>query len=706
MPVFQITAPDGTKYEVNAPDGASEQDALSYVQSQHGQQEELAPPPTAQTPPAPPSANPQAQQRSLGDRITSNAGDALRFAQKGLLMGAGDVAAAGLAAPIQSLASQFGDNPISLGKAYNNQLAYERQRMDDFQGRNPLIAGVSEGVGGAIPAAGALIASGGAAALPMALEAAAAKTGLGRAGQYAMQNIAKPAVSGAAYGGAYGFGSGRDGLDNRVAAGDDSAIVGGLLGPVAPLIGKSVFSGMDAASKYIGSRFSGGAADDAAAMKVLQSIQRNNPSLSQQEAIQATRDRLTSMGDNAMLADTGENTRALAGAMSRLPGEGKTRINDAVTLRQEGMRDPNTQVLQGGQFGRTNNLIDDLIPENYFSAQDATIAARKGLGASYDAAKASGNAVDVAPILSNLDNEIFNSKGGIKSGLQKVRSYLVNDDGQPETSIETLHQAKMAIDDLMTGEARSSMGNVAKAKVKDYQNQIVTAIENSPGGEQYQQGRLGTAGQWRLSEALDTGRDFLSRATARSNNDMQRVLQDMRPEELNAVRTGAAQALKETIGSTKRSGDVTEKLMNKPALEERVRMVFGDDATFQKYIGTLDNEKQFYNTYAEVKKGSPTAARLAAQEDAGVPAGIVADAARAALNPSPIGIANSVLNFVGNRGRQLTMPEPVRNRIAEILVKGQTLPLTEALTKQQIAEQNRKMLSDMLAKQYLIQNNQ
>src|SRR5688500_2230729 len=33
MTEFVITAPDGTKYKVTAPEGASEQDALSFVQS-------------------------------------------------------------------------------------------------------------------------------------------------------------------------------------------------------------------------------------------------------------------------------------------------------------------------------------------------------------------------------------------------------------------------------------------------------------------------------------------------------------------------------------------------------------------------------------------------------------------------------------------------------------------------------------------------
>ena len=35
MPVFRVTSPDGSAYDVTAPDGATEQDALAVAQGHH-----------------------------------------------------------------------------------------------------------------------------------------------------------------------------------------------------------------------------------------------------------------------------------------------------------------------------------------------------------------------------------------------------------------------------------------------------------------------------------------------------------------------------------------------------------------------------------------------------------------------------------------------------------------------------------------------
>jgi hypothetical protein len=45
MPTFDITSPDGKTYRVNAPEGATKDDALAFAQEQHGAKTDTAPPP-------------------------------------------------------------------------------------------------------------------------------------------------------------------------------------------------------------------------------------------------------------------------------------------------------------------------------------------------------------------------------------------------------------------------------------------------------------------------------------------------------------------------------------------------------------------------------------------------------------------------------------------------------------------------------------
>src|SRR6476646_2339053 len=38
MPIFEVTSPDGRRFEVNGPDGSTQADAIAYIQQQIGKQ--------------------------------------------------------------------------------------------------------------------------------------------------------------------------------------------------------------------------------------------------------------------------------------------------------------------------------------------------------------------------------------------------------------------------------------------------------------------------------------------------------------------------------------------------------------------------------------------------------------------------------------------------------------------------------------------
>lgn len=109
----------------------------------------------------------------------------------------------------------------------------------------------------------------------------------------------------------------------------------------------------------------------------------------------------------------------------------------------------------------------------------------------YAAARKNGAEVDVNPILASIDDQLEVAKGGIKTALQNARSLLMREveeaapDGTmvkrsvPDTRIAALHEAKLAIDDMIDGAAQSGLGNTAKAKLKSVQSQLLDAMDEA-----------------------------------------------------------------------------------------------------------------------------------------------------------------------------------------------------------------------------------
>ena len=96
----------------------------------------------------------------------------------------------------------------------------------------------------------------------------------------------------------------------------------------------------------------------------------------------------------------------------------------------------------------------------------------------YERAFREAGDVDVNPVLDYIDTQLKTAKGDVKSQLQKARSFLMSGD-QVDTSIEGLHQAKLAIDDVIQSRGETSIGNVAKARLQQVQNRLLRQIDEA-----------------------------------------------------------------------------------------------------------------------------------------------------------------------------------------------------------------------------------
>lgn len=190
MPTYEVTSPDGKIFEVTAPEGASEQDVLSYAQSQFGQQEVLP-------------QEPVKEKLYGGGKVSE---------MRAALAGAGDIATMGFSdeikAGLQGLVRGGLDPNLTTGEAYDFFLNKARQEGGQLQEQNRkayLGGQIAGGLGTAI-------------AIPAG---ALTKFGTGKAAQYATGS-----GIGALSGGLYGYGSGEGSEKERA----KNAAWGGLFG--------------------------------------------------------------------------------------------------------------------------------------------------------------------------------------------------------------------------------------------------------------------------------------------------------------------------------------------------------------------------------------------------------------------------------------------------------------------------------------------
>ena len=589
----------------------------------------------------------------------------------GILQGTGDEIKAAAAAAKEALTGG-----LSFSAAYDQALPQYHRAREQYKKENPVLAPTLDIAGQSLPWL---------AATPL-LPAVAA-------GASMAQKIASGAKLGAPIGAVSGGLNAEGDAVDRLQGAAIGGTAGTVLGAATPPIIEGAIGLVKGAINQIVSRMPF-QQRSMAARKIAEAMARDGITPEQAAA------KMQEMGSEAALLDLGPNTRALAGAAQQTPGEGKTGITNFLVNRQEGVRDAN-KVIQGGQFNRVKGQIDELVPETYGETEAGIAAARKGYGRVYNAARDGGDLVDVAPVIKELDDEISRSKGGIKSSLQKVRDLLVDENGNPEITIETLHQSKIAIDELMSGEARSSMGSVSKGRVKDYINKLLDSIgESGESGALYTAARTGTRGEWMKQEALESGAKFMRGSEFMDANALQSALAKMSPEELHSFRVGAVQALKGSMSSngkvTTRT-DVVKKLMDLPDMEPKIKLAFGGDAMFKKYITGLEAEKEMFKGYS-MMGGSQTAEREAAKADAVVDPSRIIRGMVKFKSPNPLDWAGGMVDVLGGSKDRLLMSEKLSKSLGDALIGQDATSIQNAFRAGEITDvTKRRMIKALTA---------
>ena len=230
-------------------------------------------------------------------------------------------------------------------------------------------------------------------------------------------------------------------------------------------------------------------------------------------------------------------------------------------------------------------------------------------------------------------------------------------DRVPFTVLDNLKKALYDIEDNAKGEFGQPT-NLSR-NYTNLRREFVDKLDAlSPTDQQgvsiYSKARAAFQSQSQLENAMTRG----SKVIQEDVEELEEIVNNLEPAELEAFRLGAAKALSNLAG--RQTGQT--RLLNlykEPTLQKQLRIVFGNDfKTFQKAVLQQEQLKKI----ERLGEGSQTAQRLAGAEDQAQFMDAI-DLAQAGQGGG-VPLATSV----ARKFSQLRMPEPTRNRLAQMLL--------------------------------------
>jgi hypothetical protein len=665
MPKYQMQAPDGKTYEIEANDLNAAIEALSGFAAVTPGSSLGAPPP------APPGAiihggdgtsymadqpNVKVERPASGiatpdaERQNAVAMEALKWrgnggmgAARGLMpLGQGS----GLGAMDEVVSGLTGATAAARGGSFTDayDLAQEKQRQELSAERqeNPWRSAAGE-------VAGSVVST-----LPLAAAGASRFISPTASG---LRGLLARSAAGLVDGAALGAVSGAAGADagQRTDGAMMGGAIGGVAGAAAPAIastlraGANAFGFTSAASRanerlaYLLQR--AGMSPDDIDQALAAARADNQPEYMVGDAMGRTgREELARLTRTA--SDTGDEvyrtleTRAL-GAQRRLGGQ----IDEAAT----------------GQRGYTSGMAE----------RDILAARNAAANIDYGAARAAAGAVDPTAAIQRADD--FLNPGGlpmpaaqsplpddsVEAAVRRARAMLT-DGTSMLTDFDAVLRTKIELD-TMIETAPGSKQRVLKP-IRDALNDAL-----SQASAPYNTARAGYRAASQRAEAVTTGRDLASRGRF---EDTLGTYGALSPEEQAAARIGYGSKLVEDVRAPAPTGDPTQRLRGVDTQQE-VGAILGDRTNRQ-----ISREYDMFRTWNRAAGNSATAQNMAEDAAGGSGlAGAIGDAA--GLNVG--GLAKRGLGWVLAQARGER--EPVRELIAQALLTGQTGNLTQQLAQ-------------------------
>lgn len=371
--------------------------------------------------------------------------------------------------------------------------------------------------------------------------------------------------------------------------------------------------------------------------------------------------RMRTLGEGSAIVDAGKReTRRLADITVTAGGTAGNRL-DALKRSRDVARGDRLAQQSAEALGTGGKLLPDAIRE--LEAKQAAAAAPH-----YQSLEGARVTIDrdLQGILQRsrsyfADAEKLAEVSGAKDPALSALMKRVYEDGglmlsKPSTEIGKLDVLKQTLYDAATKASKNGDKNLAR-ELHGLRRALISKLEQaSPvdarGRSIYRMANDAWAGPAQAKDAAEVGANFLSL----SKNELDEAIAGMGAAEREAMRIGAAQALREQVG-TQAGQTKLLKMQVEPATRDRLKAVFGNDYRKIQKITMIEAKRKEIN---DIGAGSKTAQRMQAGTDL--------DESAVAQGAADMAQGGNFFATLARNARGLTStPQPVRNEIGKIL---------------------------------------
>ena len=575
-----------------------------------------------------------------------------------------------------------------LGMAPSENTKTSKQLRDQFTEQHPLMS------------AGASLAGG-------ILNPVARATGnWAMTGKSLPAKMIKSSGVGAGLGGAQAIGESEGPLTERLKAGKDAAIIGGVVGPLVPAAISGGAKFIEGAKNQI-ARFSPQMQLDQASRLMSKAI--SDDGYTMETALK----KLKELGPESTLADLGDNTRSVLRVVYDRGGEGAQKVAQYFSKRQGGSMIPEGQAGSGLQTGhaagRVEGMIDDL---GFGKYHDKRLLDKLQEEATDLYTKAySANQVVDDPIINSLLNRegmgevMSKAREGMRIRGENVSKYskeatdqFIEGGGVGKVGeglkLKFLDKVKRVLYDMEEGERDSITGRLTDkgGAWNEVRRELTKALDDADSTGFYAQARAKAGDKLSSEQARRSGNNFISKSEFADEQTMADELAEMSEHELQNFRIGVANALKRKVGAKRyKSANAPDALKGDDALERKIKVAFGDETSFFKFKNQLLAEDELHKTYTKLGQ-TQTSKNLGSAEYAAENDRIMQGLQNMALNRPVRGTVDVAMGLKD----KFLMPKNMSGELADLLTSRNLTPIQQQYKAQIMNQLKQNRISERL----------